>query len=246
MLIPMCLSGEEEQSIQRGWTRQQVIELLGTPNARIETANYAKFFFDRGEVEFIKDHVSSFSLISPEQLRELQEAEAVAAAENTRRGEGIRDHLLEDFDFLNLPATRRLAFWEDFQRRYPDVAIYLPLEKTRIEARAEEEKAREEERLATLEARVRSAEAQAARAEKAAREAADWDHLHRLRSSRDRMSIRYVTGARTYVPVSFYHTPVRHKRVCPRTGVRLGVSFPVSRVERNTMAEQWNIGRSRW
>ncbi|MDF3128223.1 hypothetical protein P0Y35_03330 [Kiritimatiellaeota bacterium B1221] len=76
-----------------------------------------------------------------------------------------------DENFAALPVENRAAFWEQFQKDYPDVDVYVLYTRAKVEAdKIAEEKAakqREENRLSSLEQRVLMAEAEARNATRA-------------------------------------------------------------------------------
>lgn len=188
-------------------SRGTVIHHLGEPNARIETRDSARYYYDRGEIRLVDDVVTYVSLMS-EQAAEKKRVEAAKQREfNTERGIEVRDKILSDTEFTELPPSDREAFWKEFRERYPDVNVEAEYEKARLAAEREDQKRREENRLAILEERVRAAEEQSRRTAQAVVERTWPDTYPRGsygNSANDGIYIRYNRGSRIYYPYSSY------------------------------------------
>jgi hypothetical protein len=203
---------DNESIIRPGVSLGTVIHHLGQPNARIESNDIARYYYDRGEIRLHDDIVTYVSLMSPEMAEQKKAKEAKQREQNTRRGIEVRDKILQDAEFAELTATDRKEFWEEFQSRYPDVDVEIVYEKTRIAARREAEKQQEEQRLANLEARVRAAENQARRAEQAATAKVNQNYFprssSRYTSSDSGFTIRYNSGHHGYNTYSVIPRPI--------------------------------------
>ncbi|MDA3873425.1 MAG: cell envelope integrity protein TolA [Kiritimatiellae bacterium] len=198
---------DEKQKIRPGVSRGTVIHHLGEPKARIETKGSARYYYDRGEIRLEDDVVTYVSLMSEQAAEEKRVEAAKQRKLNTEQGLEVRDKILNDAEFAELPPSDRETFWKEFQERYPDVNVEAEYQKARLAARREAEKSREEERLANLEARVQAAEEQARRAELAAKERAwpdSYPRSSRVNAANEGIHIRYNTGSRVYYPRSSY------------------------------------------
>lgn len=198
---------EESPLIRPGVSRGTVLHHLGEPNARIETGDSARYYYDRGEIRLKDDVVTYVSLMSKEAAEKQRKETERQKKLITERGIEVRDTILNDAEFAELPPADREAFWKEFQERYPNVNVEAHYHKARIAARREAEKRREEDRLAQVEARLKAAEERSRRAEQAAAERA-WpdDHPRRSRvnAAKNGIYIRYDRGSRIYYPRSSY------------------------------------------
>jgi hypothetical protein len=174
-----------EEDVRPGDSRERVLDLLGPPSARLVVQDREILSFPRGQVVLTEGRVSSLELVSEEALRErLQREEALrlsreadAARERERRlveGAAALERALADPALAAAPGANRLAYWRNFNRRYPEQDVSLPLatalsdwQREQAEARVKEAEAR---RTADLERRAAEAEARAARAEAEARD----------------------------------------------------------------------------
>lgn len=152
----------------------------------------------------MKDNVVTYVSLMSEEAAEKKRLEAAKQRElNTEQGIEVRDKILADAEFAELPPSDQEAFWKDFRGRYPDVNVEAEYEKARLAARRDAEKQREEDRLTNLEDRVRAAEEQSRRAEKAAAQRAwpeEYPRRSRATTVNDGIYIRYNTGRRIYYP----------------------------------------------
>jgi len=158
-------------SISVGDTAGEVISELGAPDRLIQINHSQTMYFERGIVEILDDLVISADLISEAALVKKQELEAVERAirleelrvqreQRMQEGAEMLEQKLEDSKFLSAPAARRLAYWREFRRKYPEIGMpedyFVALREREFELRE-----------AGLERRVRDLEARAARAQSA-------------------------------------------------------------------------------
>lgn len=200
-----AFSNEESESrppaVRPGVSRGTVIHHLGEPKARIETRESARYYYERGEVRLVDDVVTHVSLMSEEAAEEKREQAAREREANTQRGIEVRDKILADAEFAELPPSDRATFWKEFRDRYPEVNVEAEYEKARLAAKREAEKRKQENRLAHLENRVRETEERARRLENEAADRA-WPDVYsrnsRYSNSNSGVYIRYDTGRRYY------------------------------------------------
>ncbi len=167
--LPFLDAGEEINTelltLALGDSVEKMLEVLGEPNGKMESGDFSIYYFKLGTVKLKSDKISSLDIISEAEWQNRQNAEAVARAENTQKGEEILASIIDDEKFAALPAENRLAFWEQFRIDYPDVDIYVLYSQAKVEADiiADEKAARqrEDDRLNSLERRVMMAEAEA-------------------------------------------------------------------------------------
>jgi hypothetical protein len=158
-------------SISVGDTADEVVSELGPPDRLIQINNSQTMYFERGIVEIADDLVISADLISEAALVKRLEREAVERAireeelriqRERRMQEGAEalELKLEDSNFISASAAKRLAYWREFRRKYPEIAMpedyFVALREREFELRE-----------AGLEQRVRDLEARAARAQAA-------------------------------------------------------------------------------
>jgi hypothetical protein len=183
-------------AISVGDTHQQVMNVLGKPSGYIGSDSFQVYYFDRGEVVFRNGRVESHSIVSQEEAerkqreRELDQAARAAEraalaelqAENREKriaeGTSIRNERRSNPQFNALPASARLAFWQTFMQKFPDVDVEfdyaVALQEARVEHSAKVAAQQQEQRMQELERRVRDAEGQARLAEREARYRADY------------------------------------------------------------------------
>lgn len=120
--------------ISEGDSLERVYDTLGLPNGRMKRGKKLFLMYDRGQVIIVDGKVSSFQLVSKNELAEQKRARREMIAEqNARRERDIAQRIaegrakkvetLEDEDFSALPPEKRLEFWKDFQGKYPEVSV---------------------------------------------------------------------------------------------------------------------------
>ncbi len=201
--------------VRVGDSRDLVREHLGEPRGRLEYDDTEILFYERGRVELVRGVVAEVRLISAEAFerdraaREEEAARQRAArekrmAERYVEGVRVREGKLADTAFMNAPASQRVAYWQEFKRRYPNVevgeAYLMALAEQEEVLAARAEAVRREQRIADLEVRVAQAEERARRAEEEA--------------VRNRPGVQYWGVGYTY-PVYLYNRDYPSKRCKP-------------------------------
>ena len=176
----VMLAGAEE--IKVGDTTEAVVRELGKPQGRITSGAYELYIYSRGKVEFKNGSVTTVELVSEEeaaarrleQEKRRQEAEQRTQAAQERRqleGNKVLAERLADTSFRAQSAGDQLAYWDVFQKQYPEIDIGTLYANLARQYQVEAEQARVREQLADLQQRTAAAEARALRAEQAAEEA---------------------------------------------------------------------------
>ena len=168
-ILPLLAAGQEIPAVNPGDPLKEVLERLGRPQGRISRGAVTTFYYDRGTVEFVDGKVSKAFLVTPEEARIQTEDREKTEMEQRQQAEARRKSLLEegqrelarlrdDKEFAGRSAADRVAFWQDFIRRYPDVDAGGELAKVRGDSENEAtQKARQEE-LQELKDRIREIE----------------------------------------------------------------------------------------
>lgn len=152
-----------------GGSRDTVIEELGKPDAELSLEKRTTLYYEQGKVILEEGLVTEADLLSDEELNEVRErrenAEAQRVIKHREMGLATRDAKLSDSSFLASPASRQLAFWQDFRARYPDIPVHEYYNRALEESIAERTVAIREEakekKIAALERRLEEAEARA-------------------------------------------------------------------------------------
>lgn len=171
-------------AVQLGDSREAVLEEMGQPTGEIGAGNVMVLFFERGEIHLRDSQVSAIELVSAEEFAARQSAlaeemarlDAARAERNARleaEGYAEREARKNDPAFVQLNASKQLAYWRTFAARYPMVPIADELtvlrERFTEEQRLYELEVAHEQRMADLEQRLAEAEQRAERAERLAR-----------------------------------------------------------------------------
>jgi hypothetical protein len=146
-------------AVNVGDSEKQVLDNLGPPRGRLDSGNLAILKYDRGTVTLVDGKVASAWLVSAteaaEQRAQVERAAAArraaeAAARRTRieAGKAEKQKTIADPGFAKRKPAERLAYWEDFQRRYPEVPIDRELAGARQELGTEAAAAGAAERAA--------------------------------------------------------------------------------------------------
>ena len=180
----------QPDTVNVGDSFERVRTVLGRPESFIGIGDRQVLYYPRGKVELVEDVVFDVELVSEEEAtarrirmeeEQFRLAQRLLEQQLAREAEGrrMRDQKLTDSTFLAAPASRRVAFWQDFAKRYPEVALPPDYDQALREYRLEQEMARtqqrEDARMRTLEARVEEAEWRAALAEDTAQRRARRD-----------------------------------------------------------------------
>jgi hypothetical protein len=115
--------------VRLGSSADFVLTVLGQPSGALISGNDAILHFDQGLVELDTGRVTSFELVSEAEAeqarldRQREQAEAEERrCEARERGMELRRELLSEPGVMTAPPAARVAIWQDFMRRYPDVA----------------------------------------------------------------------------------------------------------------------------
>lgn len=132
-LVLACV-GVAASGVKPGDDEATVRAELGAPIGQYKIGDRTMMTFERGDVEFVGGKVVRSELVSAEeakQRRERREREAAEAAERARiakekriaEGTDIYQRKLNDPSFMNAPAAERVAFWNGFKAKYPEVPL---------------------------------------------------------------------------------------------------------------------------
>lgn len=170
LILSTILTGQLlANEIKVGDSTDDVISVLGEPSGRLRSGALVVFQYERGTISLVNGKVTKLNIVSTEAAekrtaertrREAENRAARAAARKKRIAEGTaaKATKLEDETFKELPTEEQLAYWQGFQKKYPEVSVsseIKPLEEaigketeetlaTAREALAEEIKAKEE------------------------------------------------------------------------------------------------------
>ncbi|MEZ5278171.1 MAG: hypothetical protein R3F07_17450 [Opitutaceae bacterium] len=132
-----------------GDSAQDVRAELGVPNGSVEIGQTRILFFDRGEVVLREGVVADTNLLSESELvakraHEEERRNLLARVAEERRllleseGLALRQSKVDSPGFQSLPASERVAFWKQFQLRYPTVPVDLELGAALAQAKVEQ------------------------------------------------------------------------------------------------------------
>ena len=185
LLLPSFALAGEGADIQIGDPRERVLDRLGDPVGRVVIRGREWMTYPRGQITLTEGRVTAVDLASEEEVRigqekaaqdrEAREAAAVAArARRITEGTALLERARADEAFAGSPASTRLAYWQQFSRRFPEVDVSLELTTALGEMRRDEDVRREAAQAAAerhaLQLRVADAEARAAEAERESRQ----------------------------------------------------------------------------
>lgn len=156
-------------ALDAGDSLEQTLSELGKPHGSIHIGETTIYYYDRGRVEIHEGQVISADLISKEvfaaqrieqeRVRQIREEELRdLKARRFEEGMAVLARKLSDPQFLDSPASRRLAYWRAFQRTYPEVTLPEDYVVALEERDAELRLSRAESRVRQLEQRVADAE----------------------------------------------------------------------------------------
>lgn len=168
IVMPCILSPAAESpapAVNRGDTIAEVVAKLGRPRGSIERKNTVTYTYDRGMVNFIDGRVVHSFLVTPEEAQQRRLDQERAAEASRKQAELQRQRLLaegqaelskhnSDTTFDKHPAPERLAYWEDFQRRYPYTDVSANLAAARAAITSESDLQVKEDELKTVSARI--------------------------------------------------------------------------------------------
>lgn len=147
-------------SADPGDTTADVIAKFGKPQGSITRGKITTFYYERGLVNFVNDHVQSSTLMSPEEAarlrREQDEAARLRLEQIAAQQQGTAERAAHRTDaaFLASPAAARQAYWEDFRKRHPDIDVTTELSEAQSNAVAESRQQQSTDDFATLRTRV--------------------------------------------------------------------------------------------
>ena len=121
---------EAETAVEPGATIAEVVEKLGRPNGIMKIGQLTTYQYERGMVDFVSGRVVRAFLLSSAEAERRRLAREQAEAEARQRAEAERERLaaagaaeraraLSDPRLVASTPAERLAFWEEFSRRYP-------------------------------------------------------------------------------------------------------------------------------
>lgn len=122
---------------------------LGAPNGLVAIGQTEILFFDRGEVVLRDGYVMDTNLLSESELiakkaQDEERRDLLARIAEQRRGEleveglALKQAKIDSPGFQALPASERVAYWKQFQARYPMVSVDLELSAATAQAGIEE------------------------------------------------------------------------------------------------------------
>ena len=163
-LIAAVACAAPPPSANPGDTTDDVIAKLGKPQGSMTRGRLTTYYYDRGMVYFIEGRVQSATLMTPEEAARLRREQDKAdqlkreqlAAQQQATADGqeeLKDHRA-DAAFLARPATERLAYWENFHKRHPDIDVSTELANAKAAAESDGGKEQRPDELKILRARV--------------------------------------------------------------------------------------------
>jgi outer membrane protein assembly factor BamE (lipoprotein component of BamABCDE complex) len=134
------------QAVDKGDSVDDVIAELGRPRGTASGQHGATFFYERGLVSFSEGKVTHTSVVSKKEAKEIaakreQEmtlksaTELKASKQRIIDGSTERKKTLANKEFMQSSAKKRLTYWKDFQKKYPEVAVDKELTAARNEVR---------------------------------------------------------------------------------------------------------------
>ena len=148
VVLALPLAADTAATIAVGDTPEQVAEALGRPKGMMKKGNVEVYLYDSGTIAFRDGKVQSIDFLTPEQTaaemerrRRLAETTQAAAAEaqQSRIAEGgaERAKKLTDPEFKALSGKDKLAYWQEFQTRFPEVMVDDQVAAARVQAQQE-------------------------------------------------------------------------------------------------------------
>lgn len=133
-------------AMETGLDREAVVRLIGTPQGNLIRGNYEILYYgDRGSVTLSDGLVVFYKIISEEEAklaaaqraREAAARAAEEAAERERRiaeGTAEKQRAVSDPAFAALEPDKRMEFWRNFVKTYPEIPASLELAAAEDEA----------------------------------------------------------------------------------------------------------------
>lgn len=151
--------------VQVGNTTTQVVAVLGMPKGMLAGGNKLTYYYDRGTVEFIHGRLVKANVVSEQAAERIRQdhaqAEAVRQQEAARQQQRLTDEgraalrkQLDDKQFAKRASAERLAFWQDFSKRYPYTDVGDLITKAAAEVAAQRRPAANQQEINNLKTRV--------------------------------------------------------------------------------------------
>lgn len=147
--------------VKVGDTRESVFDALGEPTGHADSNGMAAYTFDRGRVVMRDGRVVSHDIVSAEEAQSEREERERQREARVEEGRDLRDRMMGDRAFREWSARERLAFWEAFRQRYPEVETGLDHAMADQQVQMEEQ-----QQVREMELRVAEAEKKAELAQK--------------------------------------------------------------------------------
>jgi hypothetical protein len=132
---PFAMAAE----VHTGDSLADVRNALGVPRGQAKVDGRQVLYYERGEVELVRDVVTRVALRSPEEQLALDASEARNREERAMRqnqllaeGTALRDRKMADAHFNDAPLVYQVSYWENFTRSYPGVSVVEPLTIARL------------------------------------------------------------------------------------------------------------------
>jgi hypothetical protein len=135
-MVPFGETAAAAEGLTPGDDFARVLSVLGEPRGRLTRGATVLLFYDRGTVTMRDGRVTALSLVSSAEGDRLhavrqeraaaadQRRNAAAAAYATQQmGAAEKEAKLQDAAFAAEPPEKRLAYWREFQQRYPGVPV---------------------------------------------------------------------------------------------------------------------------
>jgi hypothetical protein len=156
----------QTSDVVAGDSTAEVKAKLGDPTGVLEQGGRMTYLYDRGMVDFVSGRVVRADLVTAKQAAEAKQARERAEEEQRRQAEIERQRLttagqkelastLSDAQFAKRRPSERLAFWEDFSRRYPYTDVRVYADKARADMDAGQVQRDRQEELGALQVRAR-------------------------------------------------------------------------------------------
>lgn len=143
------LAAEIMADIRAGDSVEDVVAKLGEPKGMIEQGRKLTYNYDLGMIDFENGRVIRVNLMTPEEservklerARAWEESQHQAAAEQRRlvaAGQAELQARLSDAQFAQRPPDERLAYWQEFTKKYPYTDVNPLIVKTAQEVEAQQ------------------------------------------------------------------------------------------------------------
>ena len=151
-------------AIEKNDTLAEVVGILGKPQGKLERGTNVTLYYDRGLIDLSDGKVVNAHLVSPEEAallrsereRKLEELRLQSERDRKRlisEGQAALKKVLDDKQFEKRPPRERVAYWQDFQQRYPLTDIGSRLADALKEAGIQQQKRDNQDEIAKLKKR---------------------------------------------------------------------------------------------